>query len=108
MGEHHTAPLPNAVYGLVLFLSGGAYNILQRQVLAPGGPDSRLAKAIGRDIKGTISVATYAAAIPLAYVNQWISDALYVFVALLWLIPDRRVERALTDEHSHHGPAVTR
>jgi uncharacterized membrane protein len=88
-------------------VAGAAYNVLQRQVLAPGGRESRLAKAIGRDVKGKISVVAYAAAIPLAYANQWISDGLYVFVALIWLVPDRRVERALTGEHKQEPP-VTR
>jgi TMEM175 potassium channel family protein len=95
MGENHNAPLPTAVYGLVLLAAAIAYTILVRLLLAVEGPGSRLAKAIGSDLKGYISLAIYTAAIPLAFVNQVISDALYVTVALIWLVPDRRIERTL-------------
>ena len=97
MGENHFASLPTAVYGAVLLLAAVAYTILQRVILKHQGPDSRLAAAVGKDRKGTLSLACYALAIPLAFVHQWISDALYVFVALLWLIPDRRIESRLSD-----------
>jgi uncharacterized membrane protein len=107
MGEHHSAALPNAAYGTVQLLCAVAYHVLQRRVLAQWGPGSRLATAIGSNIKGRISLVSYAVAIPLASVNQWISDGLFVFVALLWLIPDRRVERALTDERARHEAAAT-
>ena len=95
MGEHHFAPLPNAVYGVVLLLAAVAYQILQLTIVAGQGPGSKLAAAVGHDLKGKLSAALYALAIPLAFVNQWISDAIYVFVALIWLIPDRRIESTL-------------
>lgn len=95
MGENHNAPLPTAVYGGVLLATAIAYTILVRTLLAVEGPGSRLAKAIGSDLKGYISLALYASAIPLAFVNQQVSDALYVTVALIWLVPDRRIERQL-------------
>ena len=97
MGENHFASLPTAVYGAVMLLAAVAYTILQRVILKHQGPDSRLAAALGKDRKGTLSLACYALAIPLAFVHQWISDGLYVFVALLWLIPDRRIESKLSD-----------
>ena len=95
MGENHNAPLPTAAYGGVLFATAIAYTILVRVLMAVEGPGSRLAKAIGSDLKGYISLALYCTAIPLAFVNQLISDALYVTVALIWLVPDRRIERQL-------------
>ena len=94
MGENHFAPLPVALYGVVLLMSGGAYTILQRSIIALQEPGSRLAKAIGSDFKGKFSVFTYAAAIPIAFVQHWISLGLYVLVAIVWFIPDRRIERA--------------
>ena len=97
MGENHFASLPTAVYGAVMLLAAVAYTILQRVILKHQGPDSRLAAAVGKDRKGKLSLACYVLAIPLAFVHQWISDALYVFVALLWLIPDRRIESKLSD-----------
>jgi uncharacterized membrane protein len=93
MGENHFAPLPTAVYGLVLLLAGVAYEILQAAIITLEGARSRLAVAMGRDAKGKASVALYVAAIPLAFVDERISDAIYVGVALLWLVPDRRIER---------------
>ena len=95
MGENHFAPLPAALYGVVLLMAGVAYWILARAIIATEGPDSLLAKAIGKDRKGTLSIVLYAAAIPLAFLNQWLAEAIYIGVALLWLIPDRRIERAL-------------
>ena len=97
MGENHFAPLPTAVYGAVMLLSGVAYTILTRTIVIEEGPQSKLAMAVGRDRKGNASIALYAAAIPLAFVNQWISDAIYVFVAMMWLVPDRRIEARLLD-----------
>ncbi len=96
MGENHFAPLPTAVYGGVLILAGLAYVILQGAIIAENGPGSRLAEAVGRDRKGKLSLALYSVAIPLAFVNQWISDAIYVAVALIWLVPDRRIEKKLS------------
>ncbi len=92
MGENHFAPAPTAAYGAVLLLSGVAFLILSRAVIAQQGPGSKLAAALGRDRKGTASAVLYAAAIPLAFWNRWISCALYAFVALMWLVPDRRIE----------------
>src|SRR5262249_14787250 len=95
MGENHSAPLPTAVYGGVLIMAAIGYTILVMVLLAEQGPDSRFAQAIGRDRKGKVSLLLYAAAIALAFVNQWFSDALYVTVALIWLVPDRRIESKL-------------
>jgi uncharacterized membrane protein len=92
MGENHFAPLPTAVYGVVLLLAGLAYVLLQHTIIAAQGPNSRLATAVGRDVKGKLSALLYAVAIPSAFVHQWIADALYVVVALMWLVPDRRIE----------------
>jgi len=97
LGENHVAPGPAALYGVVMLCAAIAYVILQGAIVRHHGPDSGLAKAIGRDSKGKISLASYAAAIPLAYMNRWISVALYVFVAMLWLIPDRRIESRLEE-----------
>ncbi len=97
MGENHFAPLPTAVYGGVLLLAAIAYTILQTTIIASEGRDSKLARAVKHDVKGKISLAMYAAAIPLAFVFEWMSDALYVAVALIWLIPDRRIEAILTE-----------
>jgi uncharacterized membrane protein len=95
MGENHFAAWPVALYGVVLLAAGSAYYILVRVLIAHHGADSPLAVAVGSDVKGRISVAIYATAIPLAFVYAWLSCALYVAVAILWLIPDRRIERTL-------------
>ena len=95
MGENHLAPTPTAVYGFVLLMAAIAYYILQRAIIVQQGRDSLLATAIGRDWKGKFSPVLYLIAIPLAFVSPWIASGLYVFVALLWLIPDRRIERVL-------------
>ena len=95
MGRNNFAELPTAVYGGVLLLCGIAYTILERTIIAAQGPDSRLREAIGGDAKGYASLAMYAAAIPLAFTNRWLAYALYVAVALVWFIPDRRIERRL-------------
>ena len=95
MGENHFAPLPSAVYGGVLLMSGIAFLVLQNAIIRDQGPHSKLKAAVGNDIKGKISAVLYAAAIPLAFVHQWIADAIYVFVALIWLVPDRRIETTL-------------
>jgi uncharacterized membrane protein len=92
MGENHFAALPTAVYGGVLLLAAIAYFILQTVIIRHQGPGSKLRAAVGRDVKGKVSPILYALAIPLAFVNQWISDSLYVIVALMWLVPDRRIE----------------
>jgi uncharacterized membrane protein len=97
VGENHSSPLPTAVYGAVMLMAAIAWTILQRTIIAAAGPRSRLAAAVGRDLKGKLSGLGYAAAIPLAFVNQWISDMIYVGVALVWLVPDRRIESKLRE-----------
>ena len=97
MGENHFASVPTAVYGAVLLAAGIAYYVLQGAIVAEQGPDSKLAAAIGRDLKGRISPLLYAAAIPLAFVREWIADTIYVIVALIWLVPDRRIESRFRD-----------
>ncbi len=95
MGANHYASLPTAMYGVVLLLAAVAYTILERLIIAEEGLDSRLATAIGGDRKGWLSLLLYATAIPLAFVRPWIADGLYITVALIWLIPDRRIENQL-------------
>jgi|ERR1051325_3528964 uncharacterized membrane protein len=92
VGENHFEQTPMAVYGAVLLMSGIAYYILQLRILRLEGPDSVLAMAVGRDKKAKISLAAYALAIPLSYVSSWIAGGLFVFVAVIWLVPDRRIE----------------
>lgn len=96
MGENHSASVPAAVYGGVLLMAGIAYTILKQTIIKEHGPDSTLAAAVGKDTKGKLSLAMYAAAIALAFVNQWFSDMLYIAVALMWLVPDRRIESRMT------------
>jgi uncharacterized membrane protein len=98
MGENHFAAVPTALYGGVLILAAMAYWVLVRAIIAVEGKDSLLARAIGRDIKGNLSVVIYGAAIATAFLDQWIAQALYVVVALMWLVPDRRIERALAEQ----------
>jgi len=93
VNENHFAPVPVALYGAVLLMAGVAYYILERVLIARHGRDSSLARAMGVDYKGILSVVIYAIAVVLAFVNPWISCALYVLVAMMWLIPDRRIER---------------
>jgi uncharacterized membrane protein len=95
MGENHFAAMPTALYGVVLLMAGTAYLILARVLIAAEGASSVLAKAIGSDLKGRASIVLYAVAIPLAFVSQWLAQAIYVIVALMWLVPDRRIERTL-------------
>jgi len=95
MGENHLAAIPTAFYGFVLLMAAIAYYVLQRTIIARQGRDSLLAQAIGKDRKGKLSPLLYLAAIPLAFVSSWIAAGLYVFVALLWLIPDPRIEREI-------------
>src|SRR5207248_2297500 len=92
VGETSSAPIPTAVYGSVLLMAGVAYYILTRSLVALLGPHSTLGVAVGKDVKGKISLVLYAGAIPLAFVNRWLADAIYVSVALMWLVPDRRIE----------------
>lgn len=96
MGENHYASLPTAIYGAVLLLAAVAWQPLQRSLIAcNGGRESRLAKAVRNDVKGKLAIVLYAAGIGLAFVNQWIADALYVLVAIMWLVPDRRIEKVM-------------
>jgi TMEM175 potassium channel family protein len=97
MGENHFAPLPTALYGVVLLMAGVAYYILSQAIIRSQGPDSKLKEAVGNDRKGQLSVVLYLIAIPLAFVHQLLSDAIYVFVALMWLVPDRRIEKRFED-----------
>jgi uncharacterized membrane protein len=92
MGRTHFATLPVAAYGVSLLLPAIAYYLLQTAIVAENGPDSTLAAAIGRDLKGKMSPVIYAVAIPIAFVNRWVALGLYVVVALIWLVPDRRLE----------------
>ncbi len=96
MGENHFAAIPTAIYGCVLILAAVAYTILQAALVTVNGKDSTLARAIGSDLKGRASLVLYAVAIGCAFINQWISDGLYVAVAAMWLVPDRRIERTIT------------
>jgi uncharacterized membrane protein len=100
MGENHFDSVPTAFYGIVMLCAAIAYYILQTTIIRAQGPGSTLAKAIGSDLKGKISPILYAAAIPLAFVNERISDSLYVLVALIWLIPDRRIESQINEQHA--------
>jgi uncharacterized membrane protein len=95
MGENHLAAIPTAIYGFVLLMAAIAYYVLQRAIIAKEGRDSLLAQAIGKDRKGKLSPLLYLAAIPLAFVSSWIAAGMYVFAALLWLIPDPRIEREI-------------
>lgn len=97
MGENDFAPWPVALYGIVLVFAALAYFFLARALVALHGQDSALATAIGRDVKGKLSLVLYLLAVPLAFVSAWLSLGLYVVVALLWFIPDRRIESALAE-----------
>lgn len=92
MGENHFSQLPTALYGVVLLCAAVAYTFLQSTIIRQGGENIRLRDAVGRDIKGKISIALYALAIALAFLAVWAAVSLYVFVALMWLVPDRRIE----------------
>jgi uncharacterized membrane protein len=100
MGENHFAAAPSAVYGIVLLMAAVAYWLLQQIIIASQGPDSLLKKAVGSDWKGKVSPLIYLIAIPTAFWSQWISQALYVLVAVIWLVPDRRIERVLAGKET--------
>ncbi|HEX4954186.1 MAG TPA: TMEM175 family protein [Thermoanaerobaculia bacterium] len=95
MGENHFALWPVVLYGGVLWMAAVAYYVLARALVARHGRDSTLATALGSDFKGKISVVLYTAAVGLAFVSPWLAMAVYVLVALMWLVPDRRIERVL-------------
>jgi uncharacterized membrane protein len=96
MGENHLAPAPTAAYGVILLMAGIAYLLLQRAILRQEGPASTLALAVGRDRKGKLSLLLYALAIPVAFLRPWMAATLYVVGAMMWLVPDRRIERSLS------------
>jgi uncharacterized membrane protein len=98
-GENHFTPMPSAIYGAVLLLAGVAYFILQGIIVADQGRDSKLAREMGRDWKGKTSIVAYLAGILVAFWHPWISSGLYAVVALMWLIPDRRLERVIHERH---------
>jgi TMEM175 potassium channel family protein len=100
MGENHFAATPSAVYGVVLLTAAIAYWVLQQQIIAAGGPDSLLKQAIGSDWKGKLSPLLYVVAIVASFWVQWIAQGIYVAAALIWLVPDRRIERVLMREHT--------
>jgi uncharacterized membrane protein len=95
MGENHFAPLPTALYGLVLLMAAVAYWLLEQAIIASEGRDSLLKRAVGRDWKGKLSPLLYGIAIVATFMRPWIAQAIYVSVAILWLVPDPRIERAL-------------
>ncbi len=96
MGENHFATWPVALYGVVLLMAGIAYFILMLMLVSHHDNESALATALGRDYKGKISMVIHAVAIPLTFVSRWVAIALHVVVAIMWLIPDRRIEKTLT------------
>jgi uncharacterized membrane protein len=95
MGEHYFAPVPVALYGVVMLASAIAYTILTNTLVAHHGKDSPLAIALGRDFKGKISLLLYATAILISFVNSWLACGMYATVSIIWLIPDRRIEKTL-------------
>jgi len=97
-GENHFAAVPMALYGVVLFMAALAYWLLQHAIIASQGPDSLLKTAVGNDWKGKISPVLYAVAIAASFLSSWISAAVYVAVAFMWLVPDRRITKVLTGE----------
>jgi uncharacterized membrane protein len=96
-GENHFTAMPTALYGVVLFMAAIAYLIPQTTIIRQQGSDSVLARAVGKDIKGKFSVLTYLSAMLLAFLSPWLANVLYVLVALVWLVPDRRITRALSE-----------
>jgi uncharacterized membrane protein len=101
MGHHPWQPVPIAVYATVLLMDAVAYTILERVLISAQGPESKLRRAVGHDVKGLVSLAAYILAIPAAFVLPILSYGIFVLIALLWLVPDRRIERALRDEIPH-------
>jgi uncharacterized membrane protein len=98
MGENYFAAAPTVLYGVVLLMAAIAYWVLQRTIMGAQGPDSLLHTAVGRDLKGKISPVLYVIAIPSAFLSQWIAGGIYVLGALIWLVPDRRIEHALRNQ----------
>ena len=107
MGENHFASVPTALYGIVLLGAGISYWILQETIIAHQGRGSRLKAAVGGDVKGRGSMVTYACAIPLAFVNHWVATAIYIIVALVWLVPDPRIEQRISaDERQKRASSM--
>jgi uncharacterized membrane protein len=100
MGENHFAAQPVALYGVVLLMAAIAYYILSRTLIRHHGRDSALATAVGNDFKGRISIVFYVAAIGISFWNRWAALGIYVLVAVMWLIPDRRIEKTLSEPRS--------
>lgn len=98
MGENHFTVMPTMLYGMVLLFAAIAYWILQRVIIASDGSQSLLARAVGKDIKGKLSPLIYVIALPLAFIHPHLAQACYVLVALMWLVPDRRIEKAVAHE----------
>lgn len=103
VGENSFREIPTAVYGIVLFMAAIAYYILQRSIIAKEGPDSLLARAVGCDWKGKISPVFYLSAIGLSFMMPWIAHGIYVLVALIWIIPDRRIEKILVSHENERN-----
>jgi uncharacterized membrane protein len=101
LGETHVTAAPAVTYGFILLMAALAYYILEQAIIAEQGPESVLRAAVGRDWKGKLSPITYLTAMPLAFVSPWISIGLYAFIAIVWLVPDRRIERTLTQQPRH-------
>ncbi|HEY5994957.1 MAG TPA: TMEM175 family protein [Gallionellaceae bacterium] len=105
-GENHFTAMPTALYGAVLFMAAIAYTILQLVIIRQQGAESVLARAVGKDVKGKLSIVAYLTAILLAFVSPWLANALYVLVALAWVVPDRRIVRALGEAEEKGPPGV--
>lgn len=95
MGENHFAKTTMTLYGLILMMSGTAYWILQNTIIKSQGSHSLLKKAVGKDFKGIVSIVLYAIAIALSFFNEWLAGTIYIFVAMMWLVPDRRIEKLI-------------
>jgi uncharacterized membrane protein len=100
VGEHRDAPVPAAAYGFVLLMAGLAYLVMEQQMVRENGPQSVLAEAVGRDRKGLVSLIGYVAAIALAFVSPWLADLIYALVAVMWIVPDRRIAGRVTPDTS--------
>ena len=98
IGENHLSAAPMTLYGIILFMAGVSYVILQARIIKNQGENSLLARAVGTDLKGKSSAVLYLAAIGLSWLNPWIAVSIYIFIALVWLIPDKRIERILNDD----------
>ena len=97
LGENHFAAIPAAVYGVILFMNGISYLILELQIISSHGPDSLLKRAVGEEWKGKLSIILYAIAIVSTFLSQWIAIGIYVVIAIIWFIPDRRIERIFVE-----------